>query len=246
MMENQNRVAVVTGGSRGIGAAIARTLAQDGFDIVFSYARNQAAAEQVAEAVRALGRRALAVQADGGSVDDNQRLIAEAVGQFGRIDVLVCNAGIYPYGVIEEVGVEDIERVLNLNVRAAMIETMEASRHMSAGGRIVLMGSAFGARVPIFGISLYAASKAALRGFAQGVARDLGPKGITINVVEPGPIETDLNPAAGEAAETLKRFVATGEYGQPQNIADMVAFLVSPKAAFITGAALPVDGGMEA
>jgi 3-oxoacyl-[acyl-carrier protein] reductase len=241
-----NPVAIVTGGSRGIGAAIVEQLAKDGFDIVLSYARNAQAAEETADKVRALGRKALTVKADGASVEGNKAVIAETVKEFGRLDTLVCNAGIYPYGPIDQMSVEQIEQVLNLNVRAVMVETSEAVKHMKTGGRLIFIGSAFGARAPFPGISLYAATKAALRGFAQGVARDLGPKGITVNVVEPGPIDTDLNPATGEGAKLISSFVAKGAYGTVQDIASMVSFLASPKAGYITGAALPVDGGLEA
>ncbi|GBQ07001.1 SDR family NAD(P)-dependent oxidoreductase [Acetobacter cerevisiae] len=240
------RVALVTGGSRGIGAAIAETLAKDGFDIALTYARNADAAEAAATKVRALGRKALSIQADGTTVEGNQAGIAATVKEFGRIDTLVCNAGTYPYGPISEMSVAQIEHVLNLNVRAVMVETMEAVKHMKEGGRLIFIGSAFGARAPFPGISLYAATKAALRGFAQGVARDLGPKGITVNVVEPGPIDTDMNPATGDVAKLISSYVATGKYGTVHDIANMVSFLASPKAGYITGAALPVDGGLEA
>ena len=240
------RVALVTGGSRGIGAAIAETLAKDGFDIALTYARNADAAEAAAAKVRALGRKALSIQADGTTVEGNQAGVAATVKEFGRIDTLVCNAGTYPYGPISEMSVAQIEHVLNLNVRAVMVETMEAVKHMKEGGRLIFIGSAFGARAPFPGISLYAATKAALRGFAQGVARDLGPKGITVNVVEPGPIDTDKNPATGDVAKLISSYVATGKYGTVHDIANMVSFLASPKAGYITGAALPVDGGLEA
>ncbi|MBO1328010.1 SDR family oxidoreductase [Acetobacter suratthaniensis] len=241
-----NRVALVTGGSRGIGAAIAQRLAADGYDIAISYANNAAAAEQVVEKIRALGRKALAIKANGASVEGNREVIAETLVVFGRIDALVCNAGTFFSGPIDEMSVSQIEHILNLNVRATMVETMEATKHMTSGGRIIYIGSAFGARAPFPGISLYAATKAALRGFAKGVARDLGPRGITANVVEPGPIDTDLNPDSGEVAALIRSFVATGAYGKAQDIADMVSFLASPQASYVTGAALPVDGGLEA
>lgn len=240
------RVALITGGSRGIGAGIAEALAKDGFDIALTYARNADAAEATAAKVRAQGRKVLCIQADGTTVAGNQAGVAETLKEFGRIDTLVCNAGTYPYGPIDEMSVEQIEHVLNLNVRAVMIETMEAAKHMKEGGRLIFIGSAFGARAPFPGISLYAATKAALRGFTQGVARDLGPKGITVNVVEPGPIDTDMNPATGDVAKLISSFVATGKYGTVQDIASMVSFLASPQAGYITGAALPVDGGLEA
>ncbi|MCX2561266.1 SDR family oxidoreductase [Acetobacter farinalis] len=241
-----NRAALVTGGSRGIGASIAEALAKDGFDVALTYARNAEAAEATAATVRAHGRKALTIQADGTTIEGNQAGIAATVKEFGRIDTLVCNAGLYPYGPIDEMSVAQIEEVLNLNLRAVMVETMEAAKHMKDGGRLIFIGSAFGARAPFPGISLYAATKAALRGFAKGVARDLGPKGITANVVEPGPIDTDLNPATGDSAKLISSFVATGAYGTVQDIASMVSFLASPQAGYITGAALPVDGGLEA
>ncbi len=241
-----SRVAIITGGSRGIGAAIAQALAKDGYDIAISYSSSAGAAEDVAQKVRALGRKALTIKANGASVEGNREVIAETIIAFGRIDALVCNAGTYPYGPIDEMTVAQIENILNLNVRAVMVETMEAVKHMKEGGRIIYIGSAFGARAPFPGISLYAATKAALRGFAKGVARDLGSRGITANVIEPGPIHTDMNPEDGEAAALISSFVATGTYGTVDDIASMAAFLASPKASYITGAALPVDGGLEA
>ncbi|GBQ71060.1 oxidoreductase [Ameyamaea chiangmaiensis NBRC 103196] len=240
------RVAVVTGGSRGIGAAVAEQLAADGFDLVITYVRGAGAAEDLCRRVEATGRRAVAVQADGATTDGNRAVIAGAIKAFGRIDVLVCNAGMFDAKSIADAGVEDIDRALNLNLRAVMVETHEAVQHMERGGRIILMGSAFAGRAPFAGLSLYAASKAGLRGFAQGAARDLGPKGITINVVEPGPINTDMNPANTEGAKALAAFTATGAYGVVRDIARAVAFLASPDASYITGAAFPVDGGLLA
>ncbi|ACI53238.1 short-chain dehydrogenase/reductase SDR [Gluconacetobacter diazotrophicus PA1 5] len=240
------RVALVTGGSRGIGAAIARKLAEDGFDIALTYASNATAAAQVVQQVEAAGRKGVAIKADGGTTDGNIAAVRDTVKALGRLDVLVCNAGMYPYGPIGEATVEQIERTLNLNLRAVMVETMEAVAHMTHGGRLIYIGSAFGARAPFPGISLYAATKAALCGFARGVARDLGPRGITANVVEPGPIDTELNPATGQAADMLRSFTATGAYGAVSDIAGLVSFLAGPQAGYITGAALAVDGGLTA
>ncbi|QEO16725.1 SDR family NAD(P)-dependent oxidoreductase [Acetobacter vaccinii] len=241
-----NRVALITGGSRGIGAAIAEALAAAGHDIAISYSSNPAPAEAVVARIKALGRKALAIKTNGASVEGNREVVAETVMSFGRIDTLVCNAGTFFSGPIDTMSVSQIEHILNLNVRAAMIETMEAAKHLKAGGRIIYIGSAFGARAPFPGISLYAATKAALRGFAKGVARDLGPRDITANVVEPGPINTELNPDEGETADIIRSFVANGTYGTVQDIAAMVTFLASPQASYINGAALPVDGGLEA
>ncbi|MCH4024479.1 MAG: SDR family NAD(P)-dependent oxidoreductase [Acetobacter sp.] len=241
-----DRVALITGGSRGIGAAVAEQLAADGFDIAFSYARSASRANELAEKIRQTGRKALAIQADGATIEGNRRIVSETVKHFGRLDVLVCNAGAYPHKTIDKVGIEEIEQTLNLNVRAVMVETHEAVQHMGKGGRIILMGSAFAGRAPFPGLSLYASTKAALRGFAQGVARDLGQKDITVNVVEPGPIDTEMNPANTEGAAALAGFVATGAYGVVGDIARAVSFLASSGAGYITGAAIPVDGGLLA
>lgn len=240
------RAALVTGGSRGIGAAIALRLATDGYDVAISYASNEKAAADIVSKIEAKGRKAVAIKANGGTAEGNRAVVTKAVETFGRLDALVCNAGIYPYGPIDQMTVEQIDQVLNLNVRAVMIETMEAVKHLGQGGRLIYIGSAFGARAPFPGISLYSATKAALEGFARGVARDVGPKGITVNVVEPGPIDTDLNPADGEGAALISSFTATNSYGKVSDIADFVGFLASPAASYITGASLPVDGGLTA
>ncbi|WP_317215149.1 SDR family oxidoreductase [Gluconobacter sp. GP1] len=240
------RAALVTGGSRGIGAAIALRLATDGYDVAISYASNEKAAADIVNKIEAKGRKAVAIRANGGTAEGNRAVVTKAVETFGRLDALVCNAGIYPYGPIDQMTVEQIDQVLNLNVRAVMIETMEAVKHLGQGGRLIYIGSAFGARAPFPGISLYSATKAALEGFARGVARDVGPKGITVNVVEPGPIDTDLNPADGEGAALISSFTATNSYGKVSDIADFVGFLASPAASYITGASLPVDGGLTA
>jgi len=240
------RAALVTGGSRGIGAAIALRLATDGYDVAISYASNEKAAADIVSKIEAKGRKAVAIKANGGTAEGNRAVVTKAVETFGRLDALVCNAGIYPYGSIDQMTVEQIDQVLNLNVRAVMIETMEAVKHLGQGGRLIYIGSAFGARAPFPGISLYSATKAALEGFARGVARDVGPKGITVNVVEPGPIDTDLNPADGEGAALISSFTATNSYGKVADIADFVGFLASPAASYITGASLPVDGGLTA
>lgn len=241
-----NRVALVTGGSRGIGAAIAEQLAKDGFDIAFSYAKNSSAADKTANKIKEIGRKVLTIQANEATIEGNRKVISETIKHFGRLDALICNAGIYNTKTIDQVDIEDIENILNLNLRGVMIETHEAVLHMKAGSRIVLMGSAFAGRAPFPGISLYAATKASLRGFAQGVARDLGSKKITINVIEPGPIDTELNPADGEGADMLASYVAVGKYGHVQDIARAVSFLVHPDANYINGAAIPVDGGFLA
>ncbi|WEQ51926.1 SDR family oxidoreductase [Komagataeibacter oboediens] len=239
------RVAYITGGSRGIGAAIAKSLAKDGYDIAISYARNEQAAQKTVDEVRALGRRGMAIRCDGEG-NGNRAAIRRVVADMGRIDALVCNAGIYPFGDVADMTDEQVDAVLGLNVRAVMIETIEAARHMTQGGRIILIGSTFADRSPFPGISLYSASKSALNGFARGAARDLGPRGITINVVQPGPIDTDMNPATGPAADMLRSFMCHKEYGQVSDIASAVSFLASPAASFMTGSAVTTDGGLAA
>ncbi|MBV1837160.1 SDR family NAD(P)-dependent oxidoreductase [Acetobacter estunensis] len=241
-----DRVAIITGGSRGIGAAIAERLAKDGFNIAITYARNAEAAKRVTDMAEKLGRRAIAIRSDGGNIEDNSSLVGKVVDALGRVDVLVCNAGAYPYGGPDTMTREDIVKTLDLNMRGVMIEAVEAARVMKSGGRIILMGSAFGERVPVPGISIYAATKAGLVGFAKGLARDLGPKDITVNVIQPGPIDTDLNPEDGAAADALRAVLAIPRYGKVADIASFTGFLASPQSSYITGAALSVDGGLTA
>ncbi|GBQ15155.1 SDR family oxidoreductase [Swaminathania salitolerans] len=238
------RIALVTGGSRGIGAAICRTLARDGFDIALTYSSNEEKARETKDAVEALGRRALVIRADGAKAEENRHAVEATVAAFGTIDALVCNAGCYPYGTIETMTDEDIDRTLALNLRAVMVETAAAVPHMRRGGRLIYMGSAFGERVPLPGVSVYAATKAALIGFVRGLARDLGPQGITANVVQPGPIDTDLNPKDGDSAALIGSFVATGHYGETADIAEAVSYLASARAGYVTGSTLTVDGGL--
>lgn len=239
-------VAIITGGSRGIGAAIAQKLAHDGFDIAISFARSATQANEICQKIEALGCKALSIQADGSTVEGNKKVISETVKHFGRVDVLVCNAGMFSYKNIDQVSVDDINDMLNLNLRSVMVEVSEAVRHLPSGGRIILIGSTFAGRAPFAGISLYSAAKAGLRGFTKGVARDLGQKAITINVIEPGPINTDMNPADGEAFDLISSFTATKNYGQVDDIARTVSFLASSESGNITGAAIAVDGGLQA
>lgn len=238
------RIALVTGGSRGIGAAICQALARDGFDVALTYASNEQRANETAEAIRAIGRQALPIRADGAKTADNRRAVEETVAAFGQIDALVCNAGRYPYGTIDHMSDEDIDSTLALNLRAVMIETAAAVPHMSRGGRLIYIGSAFGERSPLPGISVYSATKAALAGFVRGLARDLGPRGITANVVQPGPIDTELNPKDGDHAATLASFVAIGEFGETADIAAAISYLVSDAAGYVNGTTLTVDGGL--
>lgn len=238
--------ALVTGGSRGIGAAIARRLAADGADVAVTYVTARERAEAVIAEVESMGRRGLAMRAD--SADS--RAVVEAVeavaGRLGHIDVLVNNAGIFPYGPPEQVGLDDLDRTLALHVRAVFLAAQAALAHMRDRGRIISIGSSLTARVPAPGMTLYAMSKSALIGFTKGLARDVGARGITVNVVDPGSTDTDMNPADGEGAAAERALMAVGDYAKPAEIAAMVAHLAGAGGRFVTGASIAVDGGFAA
>jgi NAD(P)-dependent dehydrogenase (short-subunit alcohol dehydrogenase family) len=245
MSELTGKVALVTGGSRGIGAAIARRLAQDGADVALAYASAADKARAVVAQIEAAGRRGLAIAADSAHPDAVIGAVERTVDAFGRFDILVNNAGIFPNGPLEEVSLEQVDRTL-AHVRAAFLASQAAARHMGAGGRIISIGSCLAERVPNAGITLYATSKAALIGLTKGLARDLGPRGITANVVHPGPTDTDMNPADGAHADGERSLMALGQYGGPEDIAAMVAHLAGAGGRFVTGAAIAVDGGFAA
>ncbi|RCG16259.1 SDR family NAD(P)-dependent oxidoreductase [Streptomyces diacarni] len=238
--------ALVTGGSRGIGAAIARRLAADGADVALTYVSAEERAKEVAEDIRALGRRALAIRADSASPTEPVEAVHRTAREFGRLDILVNNAGIFPAGPLEELTPDTIDRALAVHVRAALLAAQAAAGHMRAGGRIVTIGSNLADRVPRSGITLYAASKSALNGLTKGLARDLGPRGITANLVHPGSTDTDMNPADSDRADGQRALTALGRYGTPEGIAATVAHLVHPDAGGTTGAAFTVDAGANA
>jgi 3-oxoacyl-[acyl-carrier protein] reductase len=240
------KVALVTGGSRGIGAAIAKRLAVEGASIVITYSSGQQKAEEVVGSIKSGGGRALAVRADNTNANAVTSAVAQTVSEFGRIDVLVNNAGIAVIKPLEEFSLEDFDRSVAVNVRAVFVAAQEASRHMKEGGRIITIGSVNADRMPFAGGGVYAMTKAAVAGLTRGLARDLGPRGITVNVVQPGPVETDMNPADGPFSETLKGFMAIKRYAKADEIAGMVAYLASPEAAIVTGASLTIDGGFAA
>jgi NAD(P)-dependent dehydrogenase (short-subunit alcohol dehydrogenase family) len=238
------KVALITGGSRGIGAAIARRLAAEGADIAITYAKARGQARKVVAAIERLGRRAVAIRADsadariGAAVD-------QTVAELGRLDILVNNAGIFPFGPPEKVSLEELDRALAIHARAAFLASQAALRHLGQGGRIISIGSCFAERVPHGGVTLYAMSKSALIGFTKGLARDLGPRGITVNIVHPGSTDTDMNPAGGPGADAQRARMAIPRYGQPEDIAGLVAYLASEEARFITGAGFAIDGGVN-
>jgi 3-oxoacyl-[acyl-carrier protein] reductase len=239
--------ALVTGASRGIGAAIAKALAAEGADVAITYEKSADAAAEVVRAVKALGRRAVAIQADNANVAAVQASIAKTVTEFGGLDILVNNAGILRLSEVEKISLEDIDALLNVNVRAPIIASQAAIPHLGRGGRIINIGSFFADKVPGgAGLPVYALSKSALTAFSQGLARELGSRDITVNVVQPGSIDTDMNPAHGPFGETLRSITALGRYGKAEDIGNMVAFLAGPKAQYITGSTLTVDGGANA
>ena len=246
MSDLAGKVALVTGGSRGIGAAIAKRLARDGADVALTYASAADKARAVVTEIEAAGRRGLAIAADSAHWDAVIGAVERTVDAFGRLDVLVNNAGIFPNGPLEEVTLEEIDRTLAIHVRAVFLASQAAARHMGAGGRIISIGSCFAERVPYPGVTLYAMSKAALIGLTKGLARDLGPRGITANVVHPGSTDTDMNPADGPDADAERSLMAIGQYGRPEDIAAMVAHLAGEGGRFVTGGAIAVDGGFAA
>jgi NAD(P)-dependent dehydrogenase (short-subunit alcohol dehydrogenase family) len=246
MTELLGKRALVTGAARGIGAGIAVMLADKGADVAITYERSADRAAEVVRAIEAKGRRGLAIQADSADPAAVKRSVAEAVEGLGGLDILVNNAGIASYHAVSEVSLADLDALLNVNVRAAVLASAAAIPHLAAGGRVVSIGSCLGERVPFAGSTLYSMTKSALLAFTRGLARDLGPADITVNLVQPGPIDTDMNPANGEHADVIRNLTALGRYGEPEDIAAAVAFLASPAAKFITGSVLTVDGGANA
>ncbi|WP_407988937.1 SDR family NAD(P)-dependent oxidoreductase [Kitasatospora sp. CMC57] len=242
----EGQVALVTGGSRGIGAAVALRLAEEGADLALTYEQNAERAGQVVEQVKALGRRALAIRADSADPEAVRAAVDGAAAEFGRLDILVNNAAVFPMGLLEELELAQLDRTLAVNVRAPLLAAQAAVRHMTGGGRIIGIGSNVAERVVFPGLALYAATKTAQIGLVKGLARELGPRGITVNLVHPGPTDTDANPAEGPFAETVNGFTALGRYAQPDEIAATVAFLAGPDGRYVTGAAISVDGGFAA
>ena len=246
MSKLAGKVALVTGGSRGIGAAIAKRLAADGAKVAITYAKDAKAASAVVEAIELSGGKAIAIQADAADAKSVTEAVEKAVAGFGRLDVLVNNAGTAIPKPFEKTTLEEMDLVLNINIRGVFVTTQAALKHMNNGGRIIMIGSAVGERAVAPGLVPYAATKGAVKMFTQALSREVGSRGITVNNVQPGPIDTDLNPAAGDWAVPQKAATALNRYGHVEEIATMVAFVASPEASYITGANLTVDGGMNA
>jgi 3-oxoacyl-[acyl-carrier protein] reductase len=246
MSKLTGKVALVTGGSRGIGAAIAKRLAADGSSVAITYAKDAGAASAVVKTIEGEGGKAVAIQADAADANAVREAVEKTVAVFGRLDVLVNNAGTAipkPFG---EATLEEMDLVININIRGPLVATQAALRHMTSGGRIIMIGSCVGERNMTPGLTPYAATKGAVKMFTQGLAREVGSRGITVNNIQPGPIDTDLNPAAGDWATPQIANTALGRYGHVDEVAALVAFVASPEASYITGANLTIDGGTNA
>ena len=240
------KVALVQGGSRGIGEAIVRRLAAQGASVAFTYVNSAEKAQALATTLNQNGGKVLAIRADAASEAQIHAAVNHTVEVFGGLDILVNNSGVLLLGPVEEISLEDFDRTLAINVRSVFIASQAAARHMKAGGRIINIGSVNADRVPFAGGSVYAMSKSALVGLVKGMARDLGPRGITVNNVQPGPIDTDMNPASGDFAESLLKLMALDRYGRAEEVAALVAHIAGPEAGYITGASLTIDGGFGA
>jgi 3-oxoacyl-[acyl-carrier protein] reductase len=242
----EGKIALITGGSRGIGAAIAKRLAADGASVAITYSKDASAASAVVKAIEIEGGKAVAIQADAADTEAVKGAVEKTVATFGRLDVLVNNAGTAVPKTFEETTLEEMDRVIDINVRGTLVATQAVLKHMKSGGRIIMIGSCVGERAMTPGLVAYAATKGAVKMFTQGLSREVGSRGITVNNVQPGPIDTDLNPAAGEWAVPQKAATALDRYGHVDEVAALVAFVAGPESSFITGANLTVDGGTNA
>lgn len=246
MTQLKAKTALVTGGSRGIGKAIVTQLAEAGAAVAFTYSSSSAAAEALVKELSAKGHRVKAYQADANQPEKLPDLVPQVLKEFGRLDILVNNAGVFSMGLIGELDYADYQRTLRINVDAVVALTHAATPHLPQGGRIITIGSVLGERADSPGLSAYNASKFAVAGLSRSWAKDLGSRGILVNAVQPGPINTDMNPDEGEFAEAMKLKTALGRYGKPEEVAALVTFLASPAASYITGTTLNVDGGYNA
>ena len=246
MSKLKGKVALVTGASRGIGAAIAKRLSEDGASVAITYAKDANAASAVVKAIEANGGKAIAIQADAADAAAVKSAVEQAVAALGRLDVLVNNAGTAIPKKFEDTTLEELDRVIDINIRGVFVTTQAALKHMNEGGRIINIGSCVGERLMTPGLVPYSATKGAVKMFTQGLSREVGSRGITVNNVQPGPIDTDLNPAAGDWATPQKTATALDRYGSVDEVAALVAFVAGPESSYITGANLTVDGGTNA
>lgn len=240
------KVALVTGGSRGLGAAIAKRLAHDGAAVALTYTSSPQKADEVVLAIEVAGGKALAIRADSADVEAVKHAVAETVNTLGRLHILVNNAGVIAFALIDQFSMDEFDRLVAVNIKGVFVATQEAIRHMGEGGRIIMIGSVSSDSTAFAESSVYALTKGAVASFTRGLAREVQDRGITVNNIQPGPIETDMNPAEGHFADGLKKITALGRYGQSDQVAGLVSYLASPEAAFVTGANLKIDGGFTA
>jgi 3-oxoacyl-[acyl-carrier protein] reductase len=241
-----NKTALVTGGSRGIGAGIAKRLAADGASVAITYTKGADAAASVVKEIERAGGKAIAIEADAAAAGAVTAAVERTIAAFGRLDVFVNNAGTAIPKPFQDTTLEELDRVIDINFRGALIATQAVLKHMQDGGRIIMIGSCVGERMMTPGLVSYAATKGAVKMFTQGLSREVGSRGITVNNIQPGPIDTELNPAAGDWATPQIANTALNRYGHVEDIAAMVAFVAGPEAAYITGTSLTVDGGTNA
>ena len=246
MSKLSRKVALVTGGSRGIGAAIAKRLAADGANVAITYTKGAEAAASVVKEIESAGGKAIAIQADAADAEAVRSAVDKTVATFGGIDMLVNNAGTAIPKRFEDATLEELDRVIDINLRGTLVATQAALKHMKSGGRIIMIGSCVGERNMTPGLVPYSATKGAVKMFTQGLSREVGARGITVNNIQPGPIDTDLNPAGGDWAAPQKAATALDRYGSVDEVAALVAFVAGPEASYITGANLTVDGGTNA
>jgi len=243
MSKLENKIALVTGGSRGIGAAIVRRLAEDGADVAFTFASDKEKANALVAEIEKIGRKAIAIQADSANAEAVEAAVEKTVTTFGKLDILVNNAGVLAIGPIAEFKLEDFDKTIDVNVRAVFVAIKAAAKYLVSGGRIINIGSINADRMPFQGGGVYAMSKAAIKGLTKGLARDFGPLGITINNIQPGPVDTDMNPASGEFADYLTTLLSVGRYGKGEEIAALAAYIASPESAYMNGSSVDIDGG---
>jgi 3-oxoacyl-[acyl-carrier protein] reductase len=239
------KVALVTGASRGIGAAIARRLADDGAAVAITYASSPEKAVEVVKGIESSGGKAIAIQADGANADAVRAAVAKTVADLGGLDILVNNAGIAVIKPLADLTDEDFDGTFAVNVKALFVASQEAAKHLPEGGRIIHIGSVNSDSAPFPGLTAYSMSKAAVAGMTRALARDLGPRGITVNNIQPGPVDTDMNPATGPFADTLRGLMALGRYGHGDEVAGLVSYLAGPDGGYVTGANLKIDGGFD-
>lgn len=246
MINLKGKRALVTGGSRGIGAAIALALAENGADVAITYQKSVARADSVVSSIKKLGRRGLSLQADSADPNAIKRAVNETVETLGGLDILVNSAAIALAGAIADIDLAKFQELMDVNVRGPLAFAQAAIPHLPEGGRIISIGSGLGDRVPFPGVTAYAMSKSALLSFTRGLSRELGPQGITVNLVSPGSTDTEANPADGESSDFQRSLSSIGRFAEPREIANVVVFLASPAANMVTGTVVAVDGGANA